>query len=153
MYEKQNMIVRIISNKPKRADNRLKILIPMKTITQSHFINATPEEVYLALTNPLTIELWSGYPADMQPVEGTEFALFEGDITGMNIHADSEQKGGSGMVFRGQSREVYCNHNHLKASEGGTHVDLEHTNIPDEEIENMGEGWKSYYLGRDKEIF
>jgi len=124
----------------------------MKTIKQSHFINATPEEVYLALTNPLTIELWSGYPADMQPVEGTEFALFEGDISGMNITLIPNQKVVQEWYF-GESIEKSIVTISLKASEGGTHVDLEHINIPDDEIENMAEGWRSYYWGAIKKYF
>src|SRR4030042_1211469 len=88
----------------------------MKTIKQSHFINATPEEVYLALTNPLTIELWSGYPADMQPVEGTEFALFEGDISGMNITLIPNQKVVQEWYF-GESTEKSIVNISLKASE------------------------------------
>jgi len=39
----------------------------------------------MALTNPLTIELWSGYPAEMDAKEGTEFSIFEGEISGRNI--------------------------------------------------------------------
>jgi activator of HSP90 ATPase len=124
----------------------------MKTIKQSHFINATPDEVYLALTNPLTIELWSGYPADMQPVEGTEFALFEGDISGMNITLIPNRKVVQEWYF-GENSEKSIVTIHLKESEGGTHVDLEHTNIPDEEIENITEGWKSYFWGAIKKYF
>ena len=124
----------------------------MKTITQSHFVNATAEEVYLALTNALTIELWSGYPADMQPVEGTEFALFEGDIAGMNIKLIPNQKVVQEWYF-GESTEKSIVTISLKASEGGTHVELEHINIPDAEIENMAEGWKSYYWGAIKKYY
>ena len=57
----------------------------MKTIRQHYFINATPEEVFSAITNPFTIELWSGYPARMEAKEGTEFSIFDGDIAGRNI--------------------------------------------------------------------
>jgi activator of HSP90 ATPase len=124
----------------------------MKTIAQSHFVNASPEEVYLALTNPLTIELWSGYPAEMQPVEGTEFALFEGDISGMNIELVPNQKVVQEWYF-GDNTEKSIVTILLKSADGGTHIDLEHTNIPDPEFENMIEGWKSYYWGAIKKYF
>jgi uncharacterized protein YndB with AHSA1/START domain len=124
----------------------------MKTVTQRHFINATPEEVYMALTNPLTIELWSGYPADMQPVEGTEFALFEGDILGQNITLVPNQKVVQEWYF-GDNPEKSIVTILLKAGDGGTHVDLEHTNIPDSDAENMEEGWNSYYWGAIKKYF
>jgi uncharacterized protein YndB with AHSA1/START domain len=124
----------------------------MKTITQSHFVSATPEEVYLALTNPLTIELWSGYPADIEPVEGSEFALFEGDISGMNIALVPNQKVVQEWYF-GDNAEKSIVTIRLKPADGGTHVDLEHTNIPDSEFDNMVEGWKSYYWGAIKKYF
>lgn len=124
----------------------------MKTIKQSHFINATPEEVYTALTNPLTIELWSGYPAEMQPVEGTEFTMFEGDISGMNISLVPNQQLVQEWYF-GDGNEKSIVTIVLKPSDQGTHVDLQHTNVPDADLENMAEGWRSYYWGAIKKYF
>ena len=54
-------------------------------IKLKHHIPATTEEVYLALTNPFTIELWTGFPAEMSTKSGSEFSLFEGDIVGKNL--------------------------------------------------------------------
>ncbi|NLF43256.1 MAG: ATPase, partial [Bacteroidales bacterium] len=48
-------------------------------------IKASPEEVYRALTNSFAIELWSGEPAQMEAVAGSEFSLWNGDIVGKNI--------------------------------------------------------------------
>lgn len=42
----------------------------MKTFRKTFRINAEPSDVYAALTNPYTIELWSGYPAEMSTAEG-----------------------------------------------------------------------------------
>jgi activator of HSP90 ATPase len=124
----------------------------MKNIHQKHYINATPEEVYTALTNPLTIELWSGYPADMQPVEGTEFTLFEGDICGLNISLIPNQQLIQEWYF-GEGNEKSIVTIVLKPYGNGTQVELEHTNVPDEDWENMEEGWKSYYWGAIKKYF
>lgn len=124
----------------------------MKTIRQSHFINATPEEVFTALTNPLTIELWSGYPAEMQPVEGTEFTLFEGDISGINILVIPNIQLVQEWYF-GNNTEKSIVTITLKSLDRGTHIDLEHTNVPDTEVINMDEGWKYYYWGAIKKYF
>jgi uncharacterized protein YndB with AHSA1/START domain len=45
----------------------------MKTFKKIFKINAEPSDVYAALTNPYTIELWSGYPAKMStnPVQSS----------------------------------------------------------------------------------
>ena len=57
----------------------------MKDFKKYYIISATPEEVYLALTTPATIHLWSGEPAEMSTEPGSEFSLWDGSITGKNI--------------------------------------------------------------------
>jgi uncharacterized protein YndB with AHSA1/START domain len=124
----------------------------MKTITQTHFISASPEEVYLALTNPLTIELWSGYSAEMQPVEGTEFSIFEGDICGRNIRLIENQQLVQEWYFGDNSAESVVTIT-LKPSDKGTRVQLQHTNVPDEDFDDMLEGWRLYYWGAIKNYY
>ena len=50
----------------------------MKDFKKYYRILATPEEVYIALTNPLTIELWTGETAEMSTEPGSEFSMWEG---------------------------------------------------------------------------
>ncbi len=124
----------------------------MKTLKQNHFINASPEEVFTAITNPLTIELWSGYPADMQLEEGAEFSIFEGDICGKNISFVENQQLVQEWYFGDNDEQSVVTIN-LKPSSNGTHVELIHTNIPDEDYDNMEEGWRTYYWGAIKKYF
>ena len=55
-------------------------------------IQAEVEDVYAAFTNPFTIELWSGYPADIKAEAGTEFSLWEGDICGKILEIEENVK-------------------------------------------------------------
>ncbi|MCK5777125.1 MAG: ATPase, partial [Bacteroidales bacterium] len=55
----------------------------MKDYKNYYTIKATPEEVFLALTTPLTIHLWTGEEAKMSTDQGFEFSLFGGDIVGI----------------------------------------------------------------------
>ena len=64
----------------------------MKNFKKYYVIPAEPEEVFYALTNPFTIELWTGYPATMNTEVGTEFSLWEGDITGKNLEIITNKK-------------------------------------------------------------
>jgi uncharacterized protein YndB with AHSA1/START domain len=57
----------------------------MKDYKNYFLISAAPEDVFTALTNPATIQLWSGEPAKMSTEPGSEFSLWEGSITGKNI--------------------------------------------------------------------
>ena len=64
----------------------------MKDFKNYYLIQASPEEVYLALTNPLTISLWTGAEAVMSTEPNTEFSLWEGSIEGMNIAFEPNKK-------------------------------------------------------------
>jgi len=124
----------------------------MKTIRQHYFINATPEEVFSAITNPFTIELWSGYSAQMEAKEGMEFSIFDGDISGKNIKITQNEQLVQEWYF-GERPEQSIVTIDLKSHQMGTKINLEHTNVPDEEFDNFLEGWNDYYWGAIREFF
>lgn len=124
----------------------------MKTIKQKHFVNANPEDVFAAITNPFTIELWSGYPARMEATEGSEFSIFDGDITGRNIKVVNNQQLIQEWYF-GERPEESIVTILLEPHQMGTKINLEHTFVPDEELEEFEEGWRVYYWGAIKEFF
>lgn len=118
----------------------------MKTIRQNYFINATAEEVFAAITNPFTIELWSGYPAQMEAREGTEFSIFDGDIAGRNIKIIENRQLIQEWYFGDSALESVVTID-LKPHKQGTRVNIEHTNVPDEDAGDLEEGWNKYYWG------
>jgi uncharacterized protein YndB with AHSA1/START domain len=124
----------------------------VKTIKQSYYINATPEEVYRAITNPFTIELWSGLPANMELTEGSEFYIFDGDICGRNIKLTENLQLVQEWYF-GDSQEESIVTINLKPHKTGTRVFLEHIHVPDDVADEFEEGWKNYYWGALKEFF
>ena len=124
----------------------------MKNLKQRHSIHATVEEVYTALTNPLTIELWSGYPAEFIAVEGTEFSIWEGDIVGKNLKLIENELVQQQWYFDGQEEKSIVTIT-LKKEGNNTVAELIHENIPDEVFDEMATGWKSYYFGAIKKYF
>lgn len=124
----------------------------MKIISLQFSIQATPEEVYLALVNPFTIELWSGSPAVMDEKPGTEFSLWEGDVSGVNLLFEENKKIVQEWFF-GDAEEKSIVTILLRPSKTGTHIELEHTNVPDEDFEALKLGWKDSYFGALKEFF
>lgn len=54
----------------------------MKTIKQTYLINASRQDVWQALIDPVIIDKWGGGPARMNDRVGTEFSLWGGDIYG-----------------------------------------------------------------------
>ncbi|MFW6095232.1 MAG: SRPBCC domain-containing protein [Bacteroidota bacterium] len=124
----------------------------MKDFSNTYKIKGTPEEVFTALTNPFTIELWTGYPAQMDENEGTEFSLWDGDIEGKNLEIKKNKKIVQEWYF-GDQEEKSIVTMELYKSGSGTRVKLIHTNIPDIAYENMKTGWNEYYFGNLQRFF
>ena len=124
----------------------------MKNFKKYFTIPAEPEDVFAALTNPFTLELWTGYPAVMDDQPGTEFSLWEGSITGNNIEVIKNKKLVQEWYFGDQEEKSIVTIN-IFENKKGSQVELNHTNIPDEDYENITEGWLEYYFGAIKEFF
>lgn len=124
----------------------------MKNFKKYFIIPATPEDVFAALTNTFTIELWTGYKAIMDDQPGTEFSLWDGDITGRNLEVIKDKKLVQEWYFGDQVEKSLVTIK-LFENKKGTQVELIHTNIPDEDYENITEGWINYYFGAIKEFF
>ena len=118
----------------------------MKNLRRTYHIKASPEEIFNAMTNPLTIELWTGYPAAIQPEANTEFTLWDGDISGMNLEIVKDQKIVQEWYFADNPEQSVVTIE-LTIQDEKTQVELKHTNIPDEAFENIEEGWNKYYFG------
>ena len=118
----------------------------MKTFKKTFTINAEPSDVYSALTNPFTIELWTGYPAIMSEVPGSEFSLWDGDITGKNLDFIKDKKIVQEWYFGDQPEKSNVTIT-IHPDKGDSAVTVEHTNIPDEDFADIAEGWRDYYIG------
>jgi len=124
----------------------------LKDFKKYYILPATPEEIYTALTNPLTIELWTGEPAVMSTEPGTEFSMWDGSIVGKNIEFEENKKIVQQWYFDGQEAESIVTIK-LHADKNGTSTELRHTNIPDSDYEDMTEGWNDAYFGSLFEFF
>ena len=118
----------------------------MKDYKKYYIIEAEPEEIYAALTNPFTIELWSGYPAVMSEEPGSEFSLWEGDISGRNIEFIKDRKVVQQWYFGDQTEESVVSITIVGRGEN-SEVTVEQTNIPDDEFKDIAEGWREFYIG------
>ena len=118
----------------------------MKNHKAYYIISAPPEEVYAALTNEATLQLWTGDKANMQLEEGSEFSLWDGDIAGKNISFEPGKKLVQEWYF-GDQEEPSIVTITLHPHKQGTSAELRHTNIPDEAFDEMVEGWEENYFG------
>lgn len=124
----------------------------MKDFKKYYIIPATPAEVYLALTNPLTIHLWSGEEAEMSTEPGSEFSLWEGSIAGRNLEFETDKMIKQEWYFGEQSEPSIVTIK-LHPHADGTSVELRHTNIPDDDYEEIVDGWNTVYFGSLQDFY
>jgi activator of HSP90 ATPase len=124
----------------------------MKNLKRYFLLNAEPKDVYNALTNKKMIEIWTGEDAIMKPEPGTEFSLWDGSISGVNLEFEENKKIVQEWFFGEQEKESIVTII-LHPDKKGTSVELRHTNIPDEAFDNILEGWEEDYFEAMKELF
>ena len=124
----------------------------MKDFKKYYSIPAEPDEVYAAITNPVTIELWTGETAEMSTVPGEEFSMWGGSISGKNIEFEPGKKVVQQWYF-GEQEEPSVVTIKLHADKGATSAELRHTNIPDEAYDDITEGWTDSYFGGLADFF
>lgn len=118
----------------------------MKDYKKYFIVPAAPEEVYAALTNPNTIQLWTGDPAEMSTEPGSEFSLFEGNIVGKNLEFEEGKLLVQEWYFGEQELKSIVTIK-LHSHKYGTSAELRHLNIPDEAYDDIVEGWNDSYFG------
>ncbi len=124
----------------------------MKELKKYYVLNATPEEVFAALTNAPTIQLWSGDPAVMSTEPGSEFSLWEGSIVGKNLEFEKDKKIVQQWYF-GEQEEPSIVTIKLHADKNKTSVELRHINIPDEDFNDIAKGWDENYFGSLQDFY
>ncbi len=118
----------------------------MKDYKAYFIIPAVESDVYSAITNPLTIQLWTGEEAIMSVEPGSEFSMWDGSITGRNLEFEENKKIVQEWFFGDQSEPSVVTIK-LHPHKQGTSVELRHTNIPDEDYDDIVEGWNENYFG------
>ena len=124
----------------------------MKDFKKYYIVSASPEEVYLALTNEATIQLWSGDKAEMRAEPGTEFSLWDGAIVGKNLEFETSKRIVQQWYFGDQSEESIVTIK-LHTHEQGTSMEIRQTNIPDEDYEDIADGWNNIYMASLQEFY
>ncbi|MDP2632185.1 MAG: SRPBCC domain-containing protein [Candidatus Curtissbacteria bacterium] len=123
----------------------------MKTIKQTYEISVPVQNVWQALIDPVIIDRWGGGPAHMNDKVGTKFTLWGGDIHGKNIKVVKNKE----LVqdwFGGEWEKPSMVTFTLLEKGDKTEINLLHEDVPDEEVKDIDEGWKIYYLGPLKKL-
>lgn len=124
----------------------------MKNLKKYYTLKCHPSDAYNALTNKTMLEIWTGEEVVFEPVAGTEFSLWDGSISGINLEFEKDRKIVQQWFFEGQTEESIVTikfHDHKR----GTSIELSHTNIPDDAFDNISQGWDEDYFGALSDLF
>ncbi len=124
----------------------------VKDFKKYYLLPAPPDDVYNAITNPVTLQLWTGEPAEMSTTPGSEFSLWDGSISGRNLEFEENKKIVQQWYFDGQPEESIVTIK-LHADKQGASAELRHINIPDEAYNDIVEGWNDVYFGGLADFF
>ncbi len=129
-------------------------IIPLKDFKKYYIITATPEEVYLALTTEITIQLWTSDFAHFVAEPGTEFSMWDGSIIGKNLVLEPSKKIEQQWYFGEEETDTPSIvtiklHEHKQ----GTSMEVRQSNIPDEAYDDITEGWDNSYAGALQEFY
>jgi uncharacterized protein YndB with AHSA1/START domain len=119
----------------------------MKNFKKYYIIPASPEEVYLALTKELSLELWTGDKAIFKEEPDTEFSLWDGDIVGRNIEFEPNKKIVQEWYFGEDNEYPSIVTIKLHEDKKGTSLEFVQTNIPGEDFEDFTEGLEEQFIG------
>lgn len=124
----------------------------MKDFKKYFTLNASPEEVYNALTNPMAIKIWTNEEATMSTEPNSAFSIMDGSIEGVNLEFEENKKIVQEWFF-GEQEEASIVTIKLHPKGDDTSVEIRHTNIPDEAYDDIVEGWNEVYFGNLHEFF
>ena len=122
-----------------------------KAIKKLYTISAPISQVWKALVDPKIIDEWGGGPSSMDDNIDTEFQLWGGDIHGKNIKVKKEKK----LVqewFSGNWPNPSIVKFTLHTENNKTILELEHISVPDEDLNDIEQGWDEFYLGPLKKM-
>lgn len=118
----------------------------MKEYKTKKVLEALPEDVYNALTKQFAIELWTGYNAKFELTQGAEFEMWDGDICGEIIDFEQDKKLVEEWYFGEQEERSIVTFKIFAKGQSKTTLEVTHTNIPDEDFDDIVDGWNETFL-------
>ena len=122
-----------------------------RTIKQVVTFKASPHEVYEALMDSKKHAQFTGGKANISREVGGRFTAFDGYSEGENLELVPDRKivqtwRGSDWPEGHYSKATFT----LTKVEGGTRLTFTQTGVPEDQYEDVSQGWRDYLLGADE---
>jgi activator of HSP90 ATPase len=117
-----------------------------KNIKQVVNIKASPHDIYEALMDSKKHSKFTGDKAVISKKVGGKFSSFDGYAEGTNLELVPDEKivqtwRASDWPEGHYSKVTYS----LKENDGGTRLTFTQTDVPEDQYEDVGQGWRDYY--------
>jgi activator of HSP90 ATPase len=125
----------------------------MKTIHQIVTFKATPHDVYETLMDSKKHAKLVGAEARISKKVGTKFAIYDGEIEGVNLELVPDKKIVQSWRYNDWPEGHYSKATFLlEESQGGTKLTFTQTDVPEDKYEDVSQGWHDYYWQPMKEM-
>ena len=117
-----------------------------KTVKQTVTFKASPHDVYEALMDSKKHARFTGGKASISRKVGGKFSVFDGYSEGTNLELIPDKKivqswRASDWEEGHYSRATFS----LKEVENGTRLTFTQTRVPEEQYDDISQGWRDYY--------
>jgi len=124
-----------------------------KTVNQTITFKANPHEVYEALMDSRKHAKFTGSKASISRKVGGKFSVFDGYSEGTNIELIQDQKivqtwHASDWPEGHYSKVTFS----LKEINGGTKLTFTQAGVPEEQYDDISQGWRDFYWMPMKEM-
>ena len=130
-------------------------MVVTKTIEQTVTFNASPHDVYEALMDSEKHSQFTGAKASISREVGGTFTAYDGALSGTILELVPDAKivqswrgSDDGWVPGHYSTATFS----LEAIDGGTRLTFVQTGVPEESVEQINQGWQTYYWPKMKQM-
>ena len=124
-----------------------------KTIRQAVTIKVTPHEVYEALMDSRKNAKFTGGKGSISRKIGGRFSAYDGYAEGVNLELVPDKKIVQSWRGSDWEGEVFSEATfELEEVEGGTKLTFTQSGVPEDQYEDISQGWRDYYWKPMKEM-
>jgi activator of HSP90 ATPase len=124
-----------------------------KKIKQSITFKASPHDVYEALMDSKKHVKFTGGKASISREVGGKFSAFDGYAEGVNIQLEPDKKIVQSWRASDWPEDHYSEVTFLlKEIVGSTQLTFSQTGVPEEQYDDVSQGWRDYYWAPMKEM-
>ena len=124
-----------------------------RKIRQSVSFKASPHDAYEALMDSKKHAKFTGGKASISRKVGGKFSAFDGYAEGVNLQLVPDKKIVQSWRTSDWPEGQYSKVTFLfKEIVGGTHLTFSQTGVPEEQYDEIAQGWRDYYWAPMKEM-